>query len=47
VAPNQGYGGFGWVHNALTVARGTPNGLPDFVAVAPYTLNYLGNFEYP
>ena len=45
VAPNQGYGGFGWVHNALTVARGTPNGLPDFVYVAPYTLNYLGNFD--
>jgi hypothetical protein len=22
-----------------------PNGLPDFVAVAPYTLNYLGNFD--
>ncbi len=45
VAPNQGYGPFGWVHNVLTVARGTPNGLPDFVDVAPYTLNYLGNFD--
>ena len=45
VSPNQGYGGFGWVHNALTVAKGTPNGLPDFVDVAPYTLNYLGNFD--
>jgi hypothetical protein len=45
VAPNQGYGPFGWVHNVLTVARGTPNGLPDFVEVAPYTLNYLGNFD--
>jgi hypothetical protein len=45
VAPNQAYGPFGWVHNVLTVARGTPNGLPDFVAVAPYTLNYLGNFD--
>ena len=45
VAPNQGYGGFGWVHNVLTVARGMPNGLPDFVVVAPYTLNYLGNFD--
>ena len=22
VAPNQGYGGFGWVHNVLTVAKG-------------------------
>ena len=33
------------MHNALTVARGTPNGLPDFVDVAPYTLNYLGNFD--
>ena len=45
VAPNQGYGPFGWVHNVLTVAKGTPNGLPDFVDVAPYTLNYLGNFD--
>jgi hypothetical protein len=45
VAPNQGYGGFGWVHSVLTVAKGTPNGLPDFVDVAPYTLNYLGNFD--
>jgi len=45
VAPNQGYGPFGWVHNVLTVAQGTPNGLPDFVDVAPYTLNYLGNFD--
>jgi len=33
------------VHNVLTVARGMPNGLPDFVAVAPYTLNYLDNFD--
>jgi hypothetical protein len=45
VAPNQGYGGFRWVHNVLTVARGMPNGLPEFVAVAPYTLHYLGNFD--
>ena len=45
VAPNQGYGPFGWVHNVLSVAQGTPNGLPDFVDVAPYTLNYLGNFD--
>jgi hypothetical protein len=44
-AANQGYGGFGWVHNVLTLAKGTPNGLPDFVDVAPYTLNYLGNFD--
>ena len=44
-APNQGYGPFGWVHNVLTVARATPNGLPDFVDDAPYTLNYLGNFD--
>jgi hypothetical protein len=26
VAPNQGYGGFGWVHNVLTVARACPTG---------------------
>ena len=45
VAPNQGYGPFGWVHNVLSVAQRTPNGLPDFVDVAPYTLNYLGNFD--
>ena len=45
VAPNQGYGPFGWVHNVLTVAKSTPNGLPDFVDDAPYTLNYLGNFD--
>jgi hypothetical protein len=44
-APNQGYGPFGWVHNVLTVAQATPNGLPDFVDDAPYTLNYLGNFD--
>jgi hypothetical protein len=43
-APNQGYGQFGWVHNVLTVAQATPNGLPDFVDDAPYMLNYLGNF---
>ena len=45
VAPNQGYGPFGWVHNVLTVAQATPNGLPDFIDEAPYTLNYLGNFD--
>ena len=45
VAPNQGYGPFGWVHNVLTIAQATPNGLPDFVDDAPYTLNYLGNFD--
>jgi hypothetical protein len=44
-APNQGYGPYGWVHIALSAARGTPNGLPDFVEVAPYTLNYLGKFD--
>jgi hypothetical protein len=44
-APNQGYGPFGWVHNVLSVAQATPNGLPDFVDDAPYTLNYLGNFD--
>ena len=33
------------MHNVLTVARATPNGLPDFVDDAPYTLNYLGNFD--
>jgi hypothetical protein len=44
-APDQGYGPFGWVHNILSVAQGTPNGLPDFVDVAPYTLNYLSNFD--
>jgi hypothetical protein len=45
VAGNQGYGPFGWIHNSLTVAKGTPNGLPDFVDDAPYMLNYLGNFS--
>ncbi len=45
VAPNQGYGPYGWLHNVLTIAQATPNGLPDFVDVAPYTLNYLGNFD--
>jgi hypothetical protein len=45
VAPNQGYGPYGWVHNVLTVAQATPNGLPDIVDQAPYTLNYLGNFD--
>jgi hypothetical protein len=44
-APNQGYGQFGWVHNVLTVAQATPNGLPDFIDDAPYTLNHLGNFD--
>jgi hypothetical protein len=44
-AANQGQGPFGWVHNVLTVARATPNGLPDFIDEAPYTLNYLGNFD--
>ncbi len=33
------------MHNVLTVAQTTPNGLPDFVDDAPYTLNYLGNFD--
>ena len=45
VAPNQGYGPYGWVQIALSAAQGTPNGLPDFVDVAPYTLNYLGTFD--
>jgi hypothetical protein len=45
VAPNQGYGQFGWVHNVLTVAQAIHNGLPDFVDDAPYMLNYLGNFN--
>jgi hypothetical protein len=44
-APNQGYGQFGWVHNVLTIAQRTPNGLPDFLDDAPYTLNYVGNFD--
>jgi hypothetical protein len=44
-APNQGYGPFGWLHNVLTVAQKTPNGLPDFADDAPYMLNYLGNFD--
>jgi hypothetical protein len=26
VAPNQGYGGFAWVHNILTVAGACPTG---------------------
>ena len=45
VAPNQGYGQYGWVHNVLTLAQATPKGLPDFVDYAPYMLNYLGNFN--
>lgn len=45
VAANQGYGPFGWVHNVLTHAGATPNGLPDFIDAAPYTLNYLGHFD--
>ena len=45
VAPGQGYGQWGWVHNVLTGAKGTSNGLPDFVDDAPYMLNYLGNFD--
>ena len=45
VAGNQGYGPFGWIHNSLTVAQSTPNGLPDFVDDAPYLLNYLGSFN--
>jgi hypothetical protein len=45
VAPNQGYGPYGWAHSVLSVAKGTPNGLPDFVDVAPHTLNYLGKFD--
>jgi hypothetical protein len=45
VASNQGYGPYGWVHNVLTVAQATPNGLPDIVDDAPYMLNYLGNFD--
>jgi hypothetical protein len=45
VAPNQGYGPYGWLQIALSAAQGTPNGLPDFVDVAPYTLNYLGTFD--
>jgi hypothetical protein len=45
VAANQGYGPFGWVHNVLTVAQTTPNGLPDFMDDAPYTLNYMSNFD--
>jgi hypothetical protein len=46
VAPNQGYGPFGWVHNVLTLAQATPNGLPNFIDEAPYTLNYLGRFDH-
>ena len=44
-AGEEGYGQFGWIHNFLTVAQATPNGLPDFVDDAPYTLNYLGYFN--
>src|ERR1700752_3468447 len=44
MAPAQVYGQFGWVHNVLSAAQGTPNGLPDFGDVAPNTLNYLGNY---
>jgi N-acetylmuramoyl-L-alanine amidase len=45
VAGSQGYGPFGWIHNSLGIAQNTPNGLPDFVDDAPYTLNYLGSFD--
>jgi Chitobiase/beta-hexosaminidase C-terminal domain/Legume lectin domain/Bacterial lectin len=45
VAGSQGYGPFGWIRNTLTVAQGTPNGLPDFMDDAPYMLNYLGNYD--
>jgi hypothetical protein len=45
VAANQGYGLYGWLQIFLTTAKGTPNGLPDFVDAAPYTLNYLGTFD--
>lgn len=44
VAANQGYGPFGWIRNILTTAQ-TIGSLPDFVDDAPYTLNYLGNFD--
>jgi Bacterial Ig-like domain (group 3) len=44
VAANQGYGPYGWIHNMLTTASGTTNGLPNYVDVAPYMLNYLGSF---
>jgi arginine exporter protein ArgO len=44
-AGGEGYGTLGWVQGVLTVAQRTTNGLPDFVDVAPYMLNYLGNFD--
>jgi hypothetical protein len=40
----QGWGPYGWANNVLTAARSTPQGLPDFIDAAPYTLNYLGAF---
>jgi hypothetical protein len=39
-AGDQGYGQYGWVHNALSTA----SSLPNYVDVAPYMLNYLGAF---
>jgi len=46
VAPNQGYGAFGWIQNTLTTAHRTAStGLPDYVDNAPYMLNYLGAFS--
>jgi len=44
VAPNQGYGQFGWLHNTLATAQSTGS-LPDYVDNAPYMLNYLGAFN--
>jgi hypothetical protein len=48
VAPNQGYGAFGWLRQIMQYAgctSGTQSGCPDFVDIAPYMLNYLGAFN--
>lgn len=48
VAPDQGSTNFGWLNNMMQYApctNGTQTSCPDFVTNAPYTLNYLNNFD--
>jgi hypothetical protein len=48
VAGNQGYGQFGWLRNTMYYAgctKSSHTNCPDFMDIAPYTLNYLSSFN--
>jgi chitobiase/beta-hexosaminidase-like protein len=48
IAPDQGSTPYGWINNMMSAAgctTGAQTSCPDFVDNAPYTLNYLNNFD--